>query len=322
MKLNNQRKVIRVSEKDGKKFLALHNAPTGTREKGFLLIDVAYISLNYGEVIDSLESGTAGDQPGWEFSGLVKEADADSSFKEGDHVAGMMLGGAWASQVTVAESFVARVPTAVSLEVACCIPITGLTAYISLSKQPQNDGRNILITAATGNVGRLAIQIASHLGIEVTAFVQSPKRANQMYDLGANHVVTDWEEARKHMPFDRILEGLGGASLGKSLELLSSGGICVSFGNILKDQEATFNVDLFRIREKGFGGTMLYGFFLGEELSRQAVSPMLNELFQLVATNKLQVDIATLDSWENIQSIALRLLQGGFKGKVVLKVGS
>lgn len=321
MNLNNHRQVIRLSEKDGKKFLALSDAPTVAREKGFLLIDVAYVSLNYGEVIDSLEDGADGDQPGWEFSGLVKEADADSLFKQGDRVAGLMLGGAWASQVTVSESFVALVPTEVSLEVACCIPITGLTAYISLSKQPQNDGKNILITAASGNVGRLAIQIASHMGIEVTAFVQSHKRAGQMYDLGASHVVANWEEARTHMPFDRILEGLGGTSLGHCLELLSSGGICVSFGNILKNQEATFNVDLFRIREKGFGGTMLYGFFLGEELARQAVSPILAQLFQLVASNSLQVDIAKLDSWEHIQSIAVRLLQGDFKGKVVLKVG-
>lgn len=66
---------------------------------------------------------------------------------------------------------------------------------------------------------------------------------------------------------------------------------------------------------------MLYGFFLGEELARQAVSPILAQLFQLVASNSLQVDIAKLDSWEHIQSIAVRLLQGDFKGKVVLKVG-
>lgn len=65
---------------------------------------------------------------------------------------------------------------------------------------------------------------------------------------------------------------------------------------------------------------MLYGFFLGEELARHAVSPILARLFQLAATNSLRIDIAKMNSWEQIQSIAVRLLQGDFKGKVILKV--
>ncbi len=73
--------------------------------------------------------------------------------------------GAWAEYMLVPTSYAARTPASIDLTRAGGVPIVGLTAHESLTDLLEvHRGDLVLITAAAGGVGHLAVQIASRLG--------------------------------------------------------------------------------------------------------------------------------------------------------------
>jgi NADPH:quinone reductase-like Zn-dependent oxidoreductase len=125
----------------------------------------------------------------------------------------------------------------------------------------------------------------------------------------------DLATARRHGPFDVILESVGGPALGNALTMLAPGGICVAYGNSLRSA-TSFNVhDFFRI-----GGTRLYGLYLIEALQRLPAGDGLGRLVSLVAAGRLKPRIAVEASWEQVAEIAARLYGRDISGKAVLHV--
>jgi NADPH2:quinone reductase len=120
--------------------------------------------------------------------------------------------------------------------------------------------RRVVVTGASGGVGRFAVQIASHEGADVTAVVSRPERGSDLERLGAARVHVGMPEEGE---FDIILESVGGPSLAAALDLVAPHGTIVSFGNS-SGEATTFHPSRFYPRS----GARLCAFVLLPELER------------------------------------------------------
>lgn len=128
---------------------------------------------------------------GLEFSGIVAETGSRvTRFKAGDAVFGFSGLGAYGEFVKVAQdAAIVHKPDQLSHEEAVALPFGGLSALVFLRDFAGiKPGEKVLIVGASGGVGSYAVQIAKHLGAEVTG-VSSGRNLALVRSLGADHVV-------------------------------------------------------------------------------------------------------------------------------------
>lgn len=127
---------------------------------------------------------------GWEGSGVVEQVGADvTDLTVGEEVIGYDRSSAWYAEYTAtAAALTVPKPAGLDMVGAAALPISGSTAWQSLvdvlSVQP---GETVLITAAAGATGVLAVQLAKHLGATVVA-TAGPANLDYVRGLGADHV--------------------------------------------------------------------------------------------------------------------------------------
>lgn len=298
--------------------LTVARAPLVAPREHEVVIKVAAISLNRGEVKRALTLSSTGARPGWDFAGVVERAAQDGSGPPvGARVVGLLASGAWAERVVVAADAVAVLPDAVSFAQAATLPVAGLTALYALRKGGLLLGRKVLIDGASGGVGHLGVQLANAAGAEVYGHVRGEAQRASIAQWCAGVIVGDLEQAREHGPYDLILDSVGGATLGKALSLLANRGACVTFG-VSEGLTTTFNsAEFFRT-----AGTRLYGLMLFDELLHEGEPSGygLAMLGKMVADGRLQPHIAVEASWEDAAQIAESLMERRYLGKAVLHV--
>ena len=84
--------------------------------------------------------------------------------------------GGWTERRAVATADLAIVPDEVDLGAASVVTVAGVTPLQALRALGSVAGRRVLITGASGGVGRIAVQVAAHAGAEVVASVRSAKK--------------------------------------------------------------------------------------------------------------------------------------------------
>ncbi|MEV7425573.1 NADP-dependent oxidoreductase [Streptomyces sp. NPDC091212] len=172
---------------------------------------------------------------GWDVSGTVAETGMGVTlFQPGDEVFGMLPypygAGSHAEYVTgPARAFAAK-PAGIDHVEAAALPLAALTVWQALvDTAGLRSGQRVLIHAAAGGVGHLAVQIAKELGAHVTGTASAPKH-DFLRELGADvcvdHRSEDFTDTDER--YDVVLDALGGETATRSVSVLRPGGIVVS----------------------------------------------------------------------------------------------
>ncbi|MFB6502522.1 MULTISPECIES: NADP-dependent oxidoreductase [unclassified Streptomyces] len=172
---------------------------------------------------------------GWDVSGVVEAVGFGVTlFEPGDEVFGMLPYphgvGSHAEYVTGPARAFARKPAGVDHVRAAALPLAALTAHQALVDTAAiRAGQRVLVHAAAGGVGHLAVQIAKSRGAYVIGTASAPKH-DFVRSLGADEVVDyrtiDFRDAVRDV--DVVLDPLSGDTRVRSLDVLRPGGVLVS----------------------------------------------------------------------------------------------
>ncbi|MFG2619315.1 NADP-dependent oxidoreductase [Streptomyces sp. NPDC048507] len=172
---------------------------------------------------------------GWDVSGTVAAVGPGVTlYREGDEVYGMphfpRQAGGYAEYVVAPARHFARKPAALDHVQAAALPLAALTAWQALvDTAGVTAGQRVLVHAAAGGVGHLAVQIAKARGAYVIGTASAAKHG-LLRELGADEVLdyrtTDFEDAVSDV--DVVLDAVGGDYGRRSLAVLKPGGHLVT----------------------------------------------------------------------------------------------
>ncbi|MEP6799273.1 MAG: NADP-dependent oxidoreductase [Lapillicoccus sp.] len=243
--------------------------------------------------------------PGWDVSGVVRAVGPDTpEFSVGDEVLAYarkdwVHGGTYAELVTVPVRALARKPAGLGWHAAAGLPLAGLTALRTLRRLEVTTGDTVLVHAAAGGVGLLAVQIAQELGATVIG-TASEANHDHLRSLGAVPVTYGEGLAgrvRKLAPggVDAVADFVGGV-LDVTLEVIRDGGRHASVADPSVTDE---------------GGSWIWVRPDGAELQWLA---------DLAAEGRLVVDIAGSYGLGEVAEAFARSQEGHVRGKLVIAV--
>lgn len=203
-----------------------------------VLVRVRAAGVNPTDWKHRATGGFLGEPPfvlGWDVSGVVESVGIGvAAFRPGDEVFGMLSypfgHGSHAEYVTAPARTFTRKPSGIDHVQAGALPLVSLTAWQALVERAEvQPGQRVLVHAAAGGVGHVAVQIAKARGARVIATASAAKH-EFLRSLGADETVdyreTDFAEAVKDV--DVVLDTIGGDTSLRSLRVLRPGGVVVS----------------------------------------------------------------------------------------------
>ncbi len=292
-------------------FAELADVPDPEPRPDEALVEVHAFSLNRGETrrLEQLEPGTV---TGWDLAGTVRRAAQDGGPAQGARVVGLKNVGAWAELAAVKIEHLAELPDGISFEQAAALPVAGLTALRALEISGFVLGKRVLITGASGGVGRFAIQLAKLGGAHVTGIA---RRTEGLEELGADELAPEID--LEGPLYEAIIDGVGGPVLGSAIQRVAPGGTIVSFASTVTDPVSYPSRELFARAP----GARLYGFYLFAELEHtRSGSTDLRRLADLVAEKRLDPQIDLTLAWTDAAQAIEALLDRRVNGKAVLTV--
>ena len=185
-------------------------------------------------------------------------------WKPGDHVMGIVSGGAYAEYLTIPADQAMRTPRGMALHDAAAIPEVFITAWDALVLQGglQPGGRALVHAGASG-VGTAAIQICRAMGAWI-AVTCSTNKAQACRDLGANVVIDyskdDFATAIAHATdgkgVDVVLDVIGGDYTVRNVSCLALKGRIIQVGT-MAGPSTNFNVASLMPKRASITGTVL-----------------------------------------------------------------
>jgi NADPH2:quinone reductase len=174
---------------------------------------------------------------GSEPAGIVASAPEGSGFAEGDRIAAMTLGGAFAERAAVMPQMAFRLPDELSFEQGAAYVLNYHTAHFGLLKRGRlEEGETLLIHGAAGGVGTAAIQVGKATGARVIAVVSTYDKERVARDAGADEVVRSdgaWKDEAKELSgggVDVVFDPVGGDRFLDSVRSLRDEGRVVVIG--------------------------------------------------------------------------------------------
>jgi NADPH:quinone reductase len=277
------------------------------------LIAVEAFSLNRGELPGG-RMFSENTVAGWDSAGRVVSAAADGSGPTaGTRVVGFAGSGAWAERRAVPAANLAALPDDVDAERASALPVVALTALRAVRTLDAVVGRRVLVTGASGGVGRLSVQIARAAGARVVALTSSLSKREELTTIGADEVVTDL--AQLAAPLYGVVETVGGQTLVDAWGRLRVGGMLISIG-YAGGEPATFPpYDTVGPRKT------LIAFTLGHPLlPDETIGEDLTYLVRLVSRGELDPQVVWRGDWAQVPEALALLRSRKISGKAVLRV--
>ncbi|MFI0898208.1 NADP-dependent oxidoreductase [Streptomyces sp. NPDC020983] len=175
---------------------------------------------------------------GYDVSGVVEAVGLGVTlFRPGDEVFGMprfpYQAGTYAQYVTAPARHFAAKPNTIDHVQAAALPLAALTAWQALTETASlQPGQRVLIHAAAGGVGHLAVQIAKAHGAYVIGTAREAKHPF-LRGLGADELIdyTQVDFAETTRDIDVVLDTIGGDYGPRSLRVLRKGGVLISLSS-------------------------------------------------------------------------------------------
>jgi NADPH:quinone reductase-like Zn-dependent oxidoreductase len=250
--------------------------------------------------------------PGWDVAGVVDAVGAGvTRFQVGDPVFGLPWfpreAGAYAEYVTAPSRHFARRPAALPAAEGAALALAGLTAWQCLVDIARvQPGQRVLVHAAAGGVGHLAVQIAKARGAHVIGTASAGKH-ELLASLGVDQAVDYRSEKFEDVvaPVDVVYDLIGGDTSERSLEVLQPDGIMIS----LPSAAAAAAIEKARARGLSATGMLV-----------EPDGDGLEELAALVESGRLRVIVAETFPLERAADAHRLGEQGRTTGKIVLTV--
>ncbi|MEU9517334.1 NADP-dependent oxidoreductase [Streptomyces sp. NPDC048224] len=211
-----------------------------------VLVRVRAAGVNPTDWKHRATGGFLGEPPfvlGWDVSGTVEAVGVGvAAFRPGDEVFGMLSypfgHGSHAEYVTAPARTFAHKPAGIDHVQAGALPLVSLTAWQALVERAElRPGQRVLVHAAAGGVGHVAVQIAKARGAYVIGTASAGKH-EFLRSLGADETVdyreTDFAQVVKDV--DVVLDTIGGDTSLRSLRVLRPGGVVVSILPVGSDE--------------------------------------------------------------------------------------
>jgi NADPH:quinone reductase len=278
---------------------------------GEALVAVAAASFNFLDLAYADAMHGVGGVPGEDASGVVVAAAADGTGPAaGARVAGFAMGGALAQRRAVATADLAVVPDGVDLVAAAALPAAGVTALRAVRRLGALAGRRVLVTGASGGVGRFAVQLAALAGAHVVA---QAGRGAGLAELGAAEVTADLAGLE---PVDGVVENVGGQLLAEAVALLAEDGVALSVGQA-SGRPTTIDFEAERRR----GGRRAVEVFT-VDTGHAGFGADIGELLGLVAAGRLDPQVGWRGPWERAAEAVEALRARSVAGKAVVEIGA
>jgi NADPH:quinone reductase len=291
-------KYVEASKFGGPEVLTVLEKETPTPAEGELLVQVQAAGINYADV-----AARSGHYPavtkapfalGFEIAGIVKSVGKHvEGFKVGDSVAALTLGGGgYASHILIPTATAIPFPSQLDPARAAAILLQGLTAYILLDRAQVKSGDSVLIAAAAGGVGGLAVQLAKLRGAKVIALASESKLElvkglglDHAFDYGKPGWSTQALDVTQSQGVQVFLDSIGDLET-EAFSALGQFARWIVYGVRSNKQNALPADALWPLIEKNIS---LMGFNLGGNLDR--VPSALKELFKFALDGSIKIEI-------------------------------
>lgn len=252
------------------------------------IINVTSIGVNFGDIerLDGYNFSSHGFPhiPGVEVAGYLEN---------GERVVAFLKSGGYAQKVCARKDHIFKIPKDFSDETALTIFAQGITAWIAINKIGNlKSGKTVLIHAAAGGVGSIAVQIAKSLGAFVIAAVSTQEKAELVKTLGADLVVDPHDsnlrgmlqETNSGIGPDLVLEMVGGKRFDTSLEVLAPLGKLVTYGMVSRKLPSQIQPTELINGSKTISGLYLDDYFQLNGF----IQSIYDELCEFVITQKIK----------------------------------
>lgn len=229
---------------------------------------------------------------GWDVSGVVSASGAGvTGWSVGDEVYGMVNfpqpAGAYAEYVVTSADQVARKPKSLSHTEAAAVPLVTLTAWQALFDEAGlSTGQSILIHAAAGGVGHMAVQLAKWKGAHVAGTASGYNDAF-LRSLGVetfiNYREAQFQEVLADKPVDVVLDTLSGDVQKNSFSVLKPGGYLVSIVSDPGDLATDADVQTGRIMVHHSADQLTQ---IAQLIDEGVLSPTISQVFPLAEAAK------------------------------------
>jgi NADPH2:quinone reductase len=283
-------KAIQIQEFGGPEVFEYLDLPDPEPSPGETLVNVARVGVNFADT-----HATRNDYLAEQRLPLVPGAEVSGRTADGRRVAALLGSGGYAERVAVPTATLVPLPDEVDDEQAAGILLQGLTALALVERCARIEaGESIVIEAAAGGTGTLAVQLAKRAGARVIGLASSAEKRALVEALGADATVDSRaadlgaaiRAANDGERVDAVLHMSGGTAFDEEMGVLAPLGRMVVFGIASREQREVSTAALLR------GSKTVVGFWLAHLLARpELVAPLIGELLAAVAGGELTATI-------------------------------